>query len=171
MSVLSCLIMFHWVEDGRLGQGFEPMLFHRGKVGENKIDLETQGVFVRRISKAKTFVIPSNMEVRVPSKMSPKQPLENVVHAPPCPKSGKYVSSWLWVTDTKPAPQYSIEAYKKKTVVQSALMPHHSIEKMVSKKTSATPFYRGCFGGATCTPRIYIYKTAGCKCRPEVTEG
>ena len=29
----------------------------------------------------------------------------------------------------------------KKTVVQSAPMPHHSIEKMVSKKTCASPFY------------------------------
>ena len=33
--------------------------------------------------------------------------------------------------------------FKKKTVAQSALMPHYSIEKMVSKKTCAPPFYRG----------------------------
>ena len=59
----------------------------------------------------------------------------------------------------------------KKTVVQSAPMPHHSIEKMVSKKTCASPFYRGCFEEVTCTPRIYIYKMVGHKCRPEFTEG
>ena len=58
-----------------------------------------------------------------------------------------------------------------KTVAQSALMPHHSIEKMVSKKTCAPPFYRGCFEGVTCTPRIYIYKMVGHKCRPEFTGG
>ena len=61
--------------------------------------------------------------------------------------------------------------FKKKTVAQSALMPHHSIEKMVSKKTCAPPFYRGCFEWVTCTPRIYIYKMVGHKCRPEFTGG
>ena len=44
----------------------------------------------------------------------------------------------------------------KKTVAQSALMPHYSIEKIVSKKTCAPLFYRGCFAGGTRTPTIYI---------------
>ena len=61
--------------------------------------------------------------------------------------------------------------FKEKTVAQSALMPHHSIEKMVSKKTCAPQFYRGCFEGVACTPRIYIYKMVGHKCRPEFTGG
>ena len=60
---------------------------------------------------------------------------------------------------------------KRKTVARSALMPNYSIEKMVSKKTCAPPFYRGCFEGVTCTPRIYIYKMVGHKCRPEFTGG
>ena len=60
----------------------------------------------------------------------------------------------------------------KKKVAQSALMPHYSMEKMVSKKTCAPPFHRGCFEGVTCPPRIYyIYKMLGHKCRPEFTGG
>ena len=54
----------------------------------------------------------------------------------------------------------------KKTVAQSALMPHYSIEKMVSKKTCAPPFYRGCFAGGAFTPTIYIYKMGGHQCTP-----
>ena len=56
--------------------------------------------------------------------------------------------------------------FLKKTVAQSALMPHYSIEKMVSKKTCAPPFYRGCFAGGACTPTIYIYKMGGHQCTP-----
>ena len=61
--------------------------------------------------------------------------------------------------------------FKKKTVAQSALMPHYSIEKMVSKKTCAPPFYRGCFAGGTCTPTIYIYKMGGHQCTPWIHRG
>ena len=60
---------------------------------------------------------------------------------------------------------------KKKTVAQSALMPHYSIEKMVSKKTCAPPFYRGCFAGGACTPTIYIYKMGGHQCTPWIHRG
>ena len=59
----------------------------------------------------------------------------------------------------------------KKTVAQSALMPHYSIEKMVSKKTCAPPFYRGCFAGGACTPTIYIYKMGGHQCTPWIHRG
>ena len=61
--------------------------------------------------------------------------------------------------------------FLKKTVAQSALMPHYSIEKMVSKKTCAPPFYRGCFAGGTCTPTIYIYKMGGHQCTPWIHRG
>ena len=59
----------------------------------------------------------------------------------------------------------------KKTVAQSALMPHYSIEKMVSKKTCAPPFYRGCFAGGACTPTIYIYKMGGAPVHPLNSQG
>ena len=59
----------------------------------------------------------------------------------------------------------------KKKVAQSALMPHYSIEKMVSKKTCAPPFYRGCFAGGACTPTIYIYKMGGAPVHPLNSQG
>ena len=61
--------------------------------------------------------------------------------------------------------------FLKKTLAQSALMPHYSIEKMVSKKTCAPPFYRGCFAGGACTPTIYIYKMGGHQCTPWIHRG
>ncbi len=61
--------------------------------------------------------------------------------------------------------------FLNKTVAHSALMPHYPIEKMVSKKTCAPPFYRGCFAGGACTPTIYIYKMWGHQCTPWIHRG
>ena len=77
-------------------------------------------------------------KIDLKAQRSSKQP-------PPCPgcpgcpgfgsqiRSKKYLITWLY--------------WKK--VLQSALMPH-SMEKMVSKRTCAPQFYRGCFEGVTC---------------------
>ena len=94
------------------------------------------------------------------------------MHAPPCPQVMKVcfilVLGHRYETCTL---VFYRGVFLKKTVAQSALMPHYSIEKMVSKKTCAPPFYRGCFAGGACTPTIYIYKMGGTSAPPEFTGG
>ena len=103
-----------------------------------------------------------NMRVRVPSKRFQKQtPIECCVR-PPMPQVMKVcfilVLGHRCETCT---PLFNRGERLKITPVLFALLPRHSLEKMMQRKTCAPPFYRGCLEGGTCTPRIYNYKIRG----------